>query len=159
MVAVHLLSLSKVLQLRRICWQLAVNPLLLAKKPACFNSSMLTGWCCAGCAVQGRSGKTGIATTFINSRQCSESILLDLKHLLKEAKQRVPHFLTVSCHGASVVHGTAAAISQQQRSVSILRILVCCTRRGSTAVHSGVSGSFLLLLDCRACLVLGATIV
>eukprot|EP00775_Hariotina_reticulata_P012748 gene12748-12877_t len=42
----------------------------------------------------GRSGKTGIATTFINSRQCSESILLDLKHLLKEAKQRVPHFLT-----------------------------------------------------------------
>jgi hypothetical protein len=46
--------------------------------------------------VQGRSGKTGIATTFINSRQCSESILLDLKHLLKEAKQRVPQFLTVS---------------------------------------------------------------
>lgn len=45
--------------------------------------------------MQGRSGKTGIATTFINSRQCSESILLDLKHLLKEAKQRVPHFLTV----------------------------------------------------------------
>ncbi|WIA30008.1 hypothetical protein OEZ86_000105 [Tetradesmus obliquus] len=42
----------------------------------------------------GRSGKTGIATTFINSRQCSESILLDLKHLLKEAKQRVPQFLT-----------------------------------------------------------------
>jgi ATP-dependent RNA helicase DDX41 len=46
--------------------------------------------------MQGRSGKTGIATTFVNSRQCSESILLDLKHLLKEAKQRVPHFLTVS---------------------------------------------------------------
>ena len=45
--------------------------------------------------MQGRSGKTGIATTFVNSRQCSESILLDLKHLLKEAKQRVPHFLTV----------------------------------------------------------------
>lgn len=49
--------------------------------------------CCS--VLQGRSGKTGIATTFINSRQCSESILLDLKHLLKEAKQRVPHFLTV----------------------------------------------------------------
>lgn len=46
-------------------------------------------------SMQGRSGKTGIATTFVNSRQCSESILLDLKHLLKEAKQRVPHFLTV----------------------------------------------------------------
>lgn len=25
--------------------------------------------------------------------QCSDTILLDLKHLLKEAKQRVPHFL------------------------------------------------------------------
>lgn len=40
----------------------------------------------------GRSGKTGIATTFINKNQ-SESILLDLKHLLKEAKQRIPPVL------------------------------------------------------------------
>eukprot|EP00239_Pterosperma_sp_CCMP1384_P012928 CAMPEP_0197866536 /NCGR_PEP_ID=MMETSP1438-20131217/44266_1 /TAXON_ID=1461541 /ORGANISM="Pterosperma sp., Strain CCMP1384" /LENGTH=567 /DNA_ID=CAMNT_0043485107 /DNA_START=1476 /DNA_END=3181 /DNA_ORIENTATION=- len=37
----------------------------------------------------GRCGKTGIATTFFNRNQ-SESVLLDLKHLLKEAKQRVP---------------------------------------------------------------------
>lgn len=40
----------------------------------------------------GRSGKTGTATTFIN-KTCEESILLDLKHLLIEAKQRVPEFL------------------------------------------------------------------
>ncbi|CAG8624046.1 25887_t:CDS:10, partial [Racocetra persica] len=40
----------------------------------------------------GRSGKTGVATTFINMT-CSEQILLDLKHLLKEAKQRVPPVL------------------------------------------------------------------
>ncbi|KAI8815281.1 P-loop containing nucleoside triphosphate hydrolase protein [Cladochytrium replicatum] len=40
----------------------------------------------------GRSGKTGIATTFIN-RECSEQILLDLKHLLREAKQNVPPVL------------------------------------------------------------------
>lgn len=40
----------------------------------------------------GRSGKTGVATTFINMN-CSEQILLDLKHLLKEAKQRVPPVL------------------------------------------------------------------
>ncbi|KAJ3344100.1 DEAD (Asp-Glu-Ala-Asp) box polypeptide 41 [Gonapodya sp. JEL0774] len=40
----------------------------------------------------GRSGKTGIATTFIN-RSSSEQILLDLKYLLKEAKQRVPPVL------------------------------------------------------------------
>ena len=43
----------------------------------------------------GRCGKTGIATTFINKNQ-SESILLDLKHLLKEAKQRIPPVLMVS---------------------------------------------------------------
>jgi hypothetical protein len=93
----HLLSLFWVLQRRWIGWRLAVVSPLLANDPVCGHSSMLTVWCCAGCcAVQGRSGKTGIATTFINSRQCSESILLDLKHLLKEAKQRVPHFLTVS---------------------------------------------------------------
>ena len=42
----------------------------------------------------GRSGKTGIATTFINKNQ-SESILLDLKHLLREAKQRIPPILLV----------------------------------------------------------------
>ncbi|KAL4424987.1 hypothetical protein ABPG77_002872 [Micractinium sp. CCAP 211/92] len=40
----------------------------------------------------GRKGKTGIATTFINKNQ-SEHILLDLKHLLKEAKQRIPPVL------------------------------------------------------------------
>ncbi|KAK4514098.1 DNA helicase [Mucor velutinosus] len=40
----------------------------------------------------GRSGKTGVATTFIN-QNCSEQIRLDLKHLLREAKQRIPPFL------------------------------------------------------------------
>jgi len=40
----------------------------------------------------GRCGKTGVATTFIN-KNCSESILLDLKYLLKEAKQRIPPVL------------------------------------------------------------------
>jgi superfamily II DNA/RNA helicase len=35
----------------------------------------------------GRSGKTGIATTFVNMNT-SEQTLLDLKYLLKEAKQR-----------------------------------------------------------------------
>jgi ATP-dependent RNA helicase DDX41 len=41
----------------------------------------------------GRCGKTGIATTFIN-KNCEETILLDLKHLLLEAKQRVPMVLS-----------------------------------------------------------------
>lgn len=40
----------------------------------------------------GRSGRVGIATTFIN-KACDESVLLDMKHLLLEAKQKVPPFL------------------------------------------------------------------
>ena len=40
----------------------------------------------------GRGGKTGIATTFLTS-SVEESALLDLKHLLKEAKQVIPPFL------------------------------------------------------------------
>jgi len=40
----------------------------------------------------GRRGRTGVATTFIN-RECAETILLDLKHLLNEAKQKVPPVL------------------------------------------------------------------
>lgn len=42
----------------------------------------------------GRCGKTGIATTFINKAQ-SETILLDLKYLLREAKQRIPPVLAL----------------------------------------------------------------
>lgn len=40
----------------------------------------------------GRSGKTGMATTFVNL-SVAEQTLLDLKYLLMEAKQRVPDFL------------------------------------------------------------------
>ena len=40
----------------------------------------------------GRGGKKGIATTFID-QDCSEQVLLDLKHVLIEAKQPVPPFL------------------------------------------------------------------
>mmetsp|Transcript_23880 Transcript_23880/g.51961 ORF Transcript_23880/g.51961 Transcript_23880/m.51961 type:complete len:270 (-) Transcript_23880:2637-3446(-) len=40
----------------------------------------------------GRGGKTGIATTFINN-SIDPSILLDLKHLLREAKQSIPPVL------------------------------------------------------------------
>ncbi|KAI9183642.1 DEAD-box ATP-dependent RNA helicase 35 [Blastocladiella emersonii ATCC 22665] len=40
----------------------------------------------------GRRGRTGMATTFVNT-DCSEQILLDLKYLLREAKQKVPPFL------------------------------------------------------------------
>ncbi|CAO1631583.1 unnamed protein product [Parajaminaea phylloscopi] len=40
----------------------------------------------------GRSGKTGIATTFVNMN-VPEQTLLDLKYLLMEAKQKIPPFL------------------------------------------------------------------
>ncbi len=40
----------------------------------------------------GRCGKTGVATTFIN-KDVPESVLLDLKHLLVEAQQRIPPVL------------------------------------------------------------------
>ena len=42
----------------------------------------------------GRCGKTGVATTFIN-KSCEETVLLDLKHLLMEAHQRVPPVLMI----------------------------------------------------------------
>lgn len=44
----------------------------------------------------GRSGSKGLATTFINKSN-DESVLLDLKHLLMEAKQKVPPFLAALC--------------------------------------------------------------
>ncbi|KAJ8960023.1 hypothetical protein NQ318_009460 [Aromia moschata] len=44
----------------------------------------------------GRSGNKGLATTFINKSN-DESVLLDLKHLLMEAKQKVPPFLAELC--------------------------------------------------------------
>ncbi|XP_058792911.1 ATP-dependent RNA helicase abstrakt [Phymastichus coffea] len=44
----------------------------------------------------GRSSHTGIATTFINKAN-DESVLLDLKHLLREAKQKIPPFLQELC--------------------------------------------------------------
>lgn len=44
----------------------------------------------------GRTGNKGTATTFIN-KTTEQSVLLDLKHLLIEAKQKVPTFLGELC--------------------------------------------------------------
>ncbi|KAK9837229.1 hypothetical protein WJX81_000185 [Elliptochloris bilobata] len=60
----------------------------------------------------GRCGKTGIATTFINKNQ-SESILLDLKHLLQEAKQRIPPVL-MALHDPMAELAELAAASGQR---------------------------------------------
>lgn len=42
----------------------------------------------------GRRGKTGLATTFV-SKNVTETMLLDLKQLLIESKQRIPAFLQI----------------------------------------------------------------
>uniref|UniRef100_A0A1A9WIF5 RNA helicase n=1 Tax=Glossina brevipalpis TaxID=37001 RepID=A0A1A9WIF5_9MUSC len=44
----------------------------------------------------GRSNTKGLATTFVN-KTTDQSVLLDLKHLLIEAKQKVPDFLLELC--------------------------------------------------------------
>lgn len=44
----------------------------------------------------GRSSTKGLATTFVN-KSTEQSVLLDLKHLLMEAKQKVPAFLAELC--------------------------------------------------------------
>ena len=48
----------------------------------------------------GRNGKTGVATSFVN-RDCSETFLLDLKHLLKEANQKIPPVLQALDDGST----------------------------------------------------------
>ncbi|WVO14491.1 hypothetical protein L204_102126 [Cryptococcus depauperatus] len=51
----------------------------------------------------GRSGKTGLATTFVNMNT-QEQTLLDLKYLLMEAKQKIPEFL-LSIDDPRAAHG------------------------------------------------------
>jgi len=53
----------------------------------------------------GRCGKTGVATTFIN-KSCDETTLLDLKHLLKEAHQRIPPVLMLMEDPAELIAGS-----------------------------------------------------
>jgi len=82
----------------------------------------------------GRCGKTGIAPTFINKNQ-SETTLLDLKHLLQEAKQRIPPVLaelndpmedgdTIST--ASGVKGCAYCGGLGHRIRDCIHILIRC---------------------------------
>jgi ATP-dependent RNA helicase DDX41 len=56
----------------------------------------------------GRCGKTGVATTFIN-KSVDEQLLLDLKYLLVEAKQRLPPVLLALDDPAEEARKLAAA--------------------------------------------------
>jgi ATP-dependent RNA helicase DDX41 len=78
----------------------------------------------------GCSGKTGIATTFINKAN-DKSVLLDLKHLLIEARQKVPQFLAAlhsknekyldlgDARGCSCCHGLGHRITDCQKLEAI----------------------------------------
>lgn len=64
----------------------------------------------------GRCGKTGVATTFIN-KDVEESALLDLKHLLVEAKQRVPP-VSVCCSSSCSNSSSSNSYSSSRNSSS-----------------------------------------
>ena len=70
----------------------------------------------------GRAGKTGVATTFVN-KDAPDSILLDLKHLLQEAKQRVPPFLAAIPDPVEELQALADAVQAALRDVTRLRWL------------------------------------
>jgi superfamily II DNA/RNA helicase len=57
----------------------------------------------------GRRGRSGLATTFVNQKENSDIILLDLKHLLMEAKQPIPPVLQVRCHNPRWCAGSVRA--------------------------------------------------
>jgi ATP-dependent RNA helicase DDX41 len=58
----------------------------------------------------GRGPSKGLATTFIN-KECSESILRDLKGILKEASQRIPPILYALDDPTEIVASEAAALT------------------------------------------------
>ncbi|KAH7722522.1 putative DEAD box protein-box ATP-dependent RNA helicase 35 [Aphelenchoides avenae] len=60
----------------------------------------------------GRSGKRGLATTFIN-RKADLSVLADLKHLLLEAGQQLPLFLKELAGGEEEMEANTKADSDQ----------------------------------------------
>jgi len=87
----------------------------------------------------GRGGKTGLATTFVN-KNCSEEILLDLKQLLKEAKQKVPPFLAALDDGTSVNDGCAYCGGLGHR-IAVCPRLESNQRKELGSIRSGAGGS------------------
>ncbi|KIO13130.1 hypothetical protein M404DRAFT_12200 [Pisolithus tinctorius Marx 270] len=93
----------------------------------------------------GRSGKTGIATTFVNMNT-PEQTLLDLKYLLIEAGQKVPPFLQTiedprisqngSFRGCPVCGGLGHGVSNCPKLEDVQRRQMASQR----AVHDGGGG-------------------
>ena len=60
----------------------------------------------------GRAGHKGVATTLVGSH-CGMSILLDLKHILREAKQHIPPFLeALRVSGGGLLLGMSGCVGQ-----------------------------------------------
>jgi len=89
----------------------------------------------------GRCGKTGVATTFIN-KNCAEAILLDLKYLLGEAKQRIPPVLLqledpdMERRAAMATSGTALSTIQGITDMN-RRTIFRAQREGAVQSRSG----------------------
>eukprot|EP01100_Stratorugosa_tubuloviscum_P003411 TRINITY_DN1822_c0_g2_i4.p1 TRINITY_DN1822_c0_g2~~TRINITY_DN1822_c0_g2_i4.p1 ORF type:complete len:862 (-),score=389.10 TRINITY_DN1822_c0_g2_i4:94-2679(-) len=73
----------------------------------------------------GRCGKTGVATTFINKNQTDE-ILLDLKHLLLEAKQKIPPVLAALEEPSSFSSFSSSSSSSSSSSNTQLNAVKGC---------------------------------
>lgn len=79
----------------------------------------------------GRCGKTGIATTFIN-KHSPEEVLLDLKYLLIEAKQRLPLVLqTITGPDDAIVEVRRVFVSLSRQLLQ-LWLLVAMTTNSLT---------------------------
>ena len=75
----------------------------------------------------GRCGKTGIATTFIN-KHSPEEVLLDLKYLLIEAKQRLPLVLqTITGPDDAIVEVRRVFASLSRQPLQLLLLVVMTT--------------------------------
>jgi len=110
----------------------------------------------------GRCGKTGVATTFVNT-SCSETILLDIKHVLIEAKQKVPPFLKAldmanvyvdelmektGVIGCSYCGGLGHRINECPKATELKMRQMKSMGRGEFGGLAGGYWSFLVLLVC-----------
>jgi ATP-dependent RNA helicase DDX41 len=91
----------------------------------------------------GRRGKTGVATTFV-SKNNEEQQLLDLKHLLLEAKQKVPAFLLAIEDPADLAaHGMPPFLHIQHmrtRPSIIYGVVLCADDLGKGCAYCGGLG-------------------
>ncbi|CAD7935522.1 unnamed protein product [Amoebophrya sp. A120] len=104
----------------------------------------------------GRRGQAGVATTFINKIQCTDGILLDLKAVLEESKQKIHPVLEkivpppghevaeiggvkgcVYCGGLGHRVAACPKLETAQRESTKSDVLITGSRHGGTAGYGG----------------------